>query len=325
MSRAGQFGSNAVAVSGKVAEFMDLRQEFFEHGNIRLHYAAMGDPSDPLILCLHGFPEYWGAWQDLMPSLARRFFVVAPDQRGFGRSSKPGGVEAYQTRHLVADVAALADELSASRSFWLFGHDWGSAVAYAYAFRHPHRLNGLVVANGVHPAAFQHAIIHDPEQRAASQYMTRLCTKGAEEMMRADNFSRTLNMIAGFSATGWMTDTIKEAYREAWRGEGTMEAMLNWYRASPVIVPPVDLPASELDGKVPVLDLPADALQVTMPHLVIWGEKDEALRPVCLEGLGQYAPDLTVRRVADAGHWILHEQPAEVASTLEGWIADRIR
>ncbi len=299
---------------------MDVRTEFFDAGDIRLHYAAMGHADDPLILCLHGFPEYWAAWRDVMPLLAERFFVVAPDQRGFGRSSKPQGVAAYETRHLVADVAALADGLSGGRRFILFGHDWGSAVAYAYAFRFPQRLRGLVVANGVHPATFQRAIIDDPEQRAASQYMSRLRAEGAEELMRADHFSRTLNMLAGFSQTDWMSDADKEDYRAAWSGEGTMEAMLNWYRASPVIVPPVDVPAADLAGQAPVLDLPEEALRVAVPHLVVWGEQDQALRPVCLEGLETYAPDLTIKKVADAGHWILHERPFDVAQIVRHWI-----
>ena len=145
---------------------MKLSHHVFDHGDVQLHCAAMGDPAAPLLLCLHGFPEYWGAWHDIMPLLARRFRVVAPDQRGFGRSPKPIGVEAYRTRLLADDMVALADELSADRPYLLFGHDWGASVAYAMAFRNPDRLSGLVIANGVHPATFQRAIIEDPDQRA---------------------------------------------------------------------------------------------------------------------------------------------------------------
>jgi len=302
---------------------MDFRHDHLDHDAVHLHFAAMGDPADPLILCLHGFPEYWGAWRDLMPLLAQHHHVVAPDQRGFGRSSKPAGVDAYRTRHLVSDVAALADRLSADRPFLLFGHDWGSAVAYAYAFRFPQRLSGLIVANGVHPVPFQRAILNDPEQRRASQYMTKLRAEGAEAMMRADGFARTLNMMTGFSEAGWMSDDVRQAYLDAWSGDGTMEAMLNWYRASPVVVPPVDEPAAAFAGKVPVLDVPADALRVRMPHLVIWGARDEALRPVCLDGLDDYAQDLTIHHVPDAGHWILHEQPQQVASAVLAWVDDK--
>ena len=299
---------------------MNPSHHMFDHGDVRLHYAAMGDPDAPLLLCLHGFPEYWGAWRNVMPLLAKRFRVVAPDQRGFGRSSKPAGVEAYRARLLVADITALADHLSKGRRYLLFGHDWGASVAYALAFRGHDRLSGLIIANGVHPAPFQRAIIDDPDQRAASQYISRLRSQGFESRMREDNFARTLNMIAGFSADGWMSEADRNAYLEAWSGEGAMEAMLNWYRASPVVVPPVGQPACELAGKVPVLELPDEVLQVRVPHLLIWGERDEALRPVCFDGLERYANDLTIQRVPDAGHWILHERPQEVAAAVDAWV-----
>ncbi|MEX3009427.1 alpha/beta fold hydrolase [Hoeflea sp. TYP-13] len=302
---------------------MEFTSAYYEDRKRRIHYVSMGAPSNPLMLCLHGFPEYWGAWRDIMPLLAETHHVVAPDQRGFGRSFKPDGVEAYQTRHLVKDMAALADHLSPERRFVLFGHDWGSAVAYAYAFGFADRLSGLIVANGVHPFTFQKAIIDDPEQRAASQYMNWLRGDQAAAAMRENNYARTLNMISGFSAAGWMSEETKAAYRDAWSGEGTMEAMLNWYRSSPVVVPPVSQPASELEGKVPVYEIPSEAMSVRVPHLVVWGEDDEALRPACLEGLDQFADDLTVTRVAGTGHWILHECPEAVAAAVREWIAER--
>lgn len=300
---------------------MTIETHIFEFGDMRIHYAATGDPGAPLLLCLHGFPEYWGAWRDVMPLLAKRFRVVAPDQRGYGKSSKPPGVDAYRTRHLVSDIAALADHLSPHRPLLLFGHDWGASVAYAYAFRHADRLSGLIIANGVHPVTFQRAIIEDPQQRAASQYMSRLREAGFEERMRENGFARTLNMIEGFSAAGWIDTAAREAYVEAWSGEDTMRAMLNWYRASPVLVPAADVPAEALAGKVPLLDLPPETVRVRMPHLLIWGEQDQALRPSCRDGLDRFVPDLTLRTTPDAGHWILHERPEEVAEAVLGWAA----
>ncbi|MCY6380349.1 alpha/beta fold hydrolase [Hoeflea prorocentri] len=302
---------------------MEFESAVFEDETRRLHYVSMGDHDKPLMLCLHGFPEYWGAWRDIMPHLARTFRVVAPDQRGFGRSFKPEGVEAYQTWHLVKDINALADYLSPDEPFVLFGHDWGSAVAYAYAFGRPERLRALVVANGVHPHTFQKAIIDDPRQRAASQYMRFLRSEGAAATMRENDFARTLNMIAGFSKADWMSNEDRKAYLEAWGGDGTMEAMLNWYRASPVVVPPVSQPAEEVAEKVPVYDISPEAMTVRVPHLVVWGEDDEALRPVCLEGLERFAGDLTVERISGSGHWVLHEQPQRVADAVKQWLSSR--
>lgn len=295
---------------------MEPRLGVFENDGRTIHYAEMGDPDAPLLLCLHGFPEYWAAWQEIMPRLAADFHVVAPDQRGFNRSFKPDMVEDYQTRYLVQDLGHIADHFSPDRPFALAGHDWGASVAYAFAFRRPDRLTHLVIVNGVHPFCFQKAIVEDAGQRRASQYMNRLRAPDADELMSADDFARTLNMIAGFSQSDWMTPETAEAYRAAWREKGALTAMLNWYRASPIVVPEPD----ETDVDAPLLDLPADALAVRVPHLVVWGEKDVALTPACLEGLDRFAADLTVRRVSDAGHWVLHERPDAVAEAMHTFL-----
>lgn len=293
-----------------------MRFGFFDRGDVRLHVASAGDPAKPLVIFLHGFPEYWAAWQEVMLELAEDFHVVAPDQRGFNLSSKPVGEEAYRAKHLVADLAALADRISPGRPFILAGHDWGASIAYAYAFAHPCRLTHLVIANGVHPVCFQRAILEDAGQRRASQYFHKLRAAGAAERMVEDDFARTLKMIEGFSKTGWMTPEIAARYRAAWARPGAMQAMLHWYNSSPVIVPRPD----EVVTDAPLLSMEPDRAMVRMPHLVIWGEADEALRPACLEGLDRYAADLTVKKVAGAGHWILHEQPVEVAKTMRKFL-----
>ena len=283
------------------------------------HYAEAGQADKPLLLCLHGFPESWLAHEAIMPLLAGAFHVVAPDQRGFNRSPKPRGVEAYQTRHLVADMFAFADRLSPDEPFHLLGHDWGSAVAYAMAFAKPARIARLTVANGVHPWCFQNAIVNDPGQRAASQYMNRLRASDAASLLSANDFEKLMNMMAGFSATDWLGDDLREAYKAQWRQTGAVEAMLNWYRASPVVVP--DLEADKVEA--PLLAMPEDALRVGMPHLVLWGEDDIALTQACLSGLERFAADLTIRRIGGASHWILHEQPERVAAEIIAFAAGR--
>lgn len=297
-----------------------MRFGFFDTGSVRLNVASTGDPQKPLVVCLHGFPEYWAAWREVMLELADDFHVVAPDQRGFNLSSKPEGEEAYRVRHLVADLAALADYLSPGGRFVLAGHDWGASVAYAYAFAHPGRLTHLVIANGVHPVCFQRAILEDPGQRRASQYFRKLRAPGAAERMVEDEFARTMRMIAGFSKTGWMTPEIAAQYRTAWQRPGAMQAMLHWYDSSPILVPE----PGEAVADAPLLSVPAERVMVRMPHLVVWGEADEALRPACLEGLGRYATDLTVKKVDGAGHWILHEKPAVVAGLMRVFLEPAI-
>jgi pimeloyl-ACP methyl ester carboxylesterase len=298
---------------------MEIRFAFHETERARLHVASAGDPAGPLILFLHGFPEYWAGWRDVMAELAGDFHTVAPDQRGYNLSSKPEGVESYRAKHLVADLASLADSLSPDDPFVLAGHDWGASVAYAYAFAHPHRLSRLIVANGVHPACFQRAIFEDEGQRRASQYMNRLRAPEADLLMVEDGYRRTFRMLAGFSQTDWMTAEAREGYIAAWSPPGAMPAMLNWYRASPIAVPAPGEPAPHS----PLLDVPDEALTVRVPHLVIWGEADEALRPACLQGLERYAPDLTIQRISGAGHWLLHEKPKEVAGAIRSFLAAR--
>src|SRR4051812_18661925 len=120
-----------------------MRFGTFENGEIELNYAACGSAEHPLVICLHGFPEYWAAWSAVMWELCGSFHVVAPDQRGFNLSFRPGGVEAYRPRHMVRDLAAFADHLSPNRPFILAGHDWGASIAYAYGFAYPERLTHL--------------------------------------------------------------------------------------------------------------------------------------------------------------------------------------
>ena len=295
-----------------------MRFATFENGEIELNYAACGSPELPLVICLHGFPEYWAAWSAVMLALADSFHLVAPDQRGYNLSSKPEGVEAYRARNLVGDIAALADHLSPQRPFILAGHDWGASIAYGYAFSHPKRLTHLIVANGVHPVPFQRAILEDVWQWEASQYINRLKTPAAGNWLSADEFAPLFELLAEFSDTSWMRKAQHSAYREAWEREGAMEAMLNWYRASPLVVPRT---VGEKVETVPILGLPAETLQVRCPHLVIWGEEDKALLTSCLDGLEAFAPDLTIRRLLGCGHWLLHEQPAEVAAEIRSFLA----
>src|SRR5690606_15256312 len=131
-----------------------------------------------------------------------------------------------------------ADSLSPGRPFALAGHDWGASVAYAYAFAHPQRVSHLVIANVVHPVCFQRAILEDEDQRKASQYINRLTAADAEARLAEDGHRRLLRMIEGFSHASFMDETLKAAYRDAWTRPGALTAMLNWYRAAPLIVPP---------------------------------------------------------------------------------------
>ncbi len=283
---------------------------------IELHYAACGDSDAPLMLFLHGFPEYWAGWQDVMPHFSGTHYCVAPDQRGYNLSSKPHGVEQYAPKHLVEDVRQLAKLLSPDRPFVLAGHDWGASVAYAFAMRHADRVERLVIANGVHPGPFQTALLNDRGQIEASQYFHLLRSDKAERVLSENSFERLFGMLGGFSDVPFLDVDTKAAYAEAWGQPGALTGMINWYRASPIHVPQAGKPVDA--DKALVID--TDRLQIVMPHLLIYGVEDRALRPAAFNDIETFAPQVERHDVAGAGHWILHEKPDLVAEITAGWL-----
>ena len=293
-----------------------MQHQTVSANGIELHTRAMGDLKAPLILFLHGFPEYSGAWDEVLPAFAGSFHAVAPDQRGYFRSSKPEGLEAYRVRHLVRDILALGDHFSPNRPYMVVAHDWGASVAYATAIAAPNRIAKLAVINGVHPGPFQRALIEDEAQRTASVYMHYLRNPKAEERLSANAFEKLLAMLSRFGPQPWLTPDKRAGYLEAWSPPGALTGMLNWYRASPLLVPH---PGEEVDtGKVMKLD-PA-RLRVRMPHLLIWGMNDRALLPVSRATLGDYCDDLTVHEIKDADHWVVHQKTDEVIGFLHDFL-----
>ena len=280
-------------------------------------HAMVGGPNDaPVMVFLHGFPEYWAAWAQVAEFFADTHHIVLPDQRGFNLSSKPAAREAYDTKHMVADLAELVDQLSPDGPIVLCGHDWGASVAYAFAMRHGDRVSRLVIANGVHPICFQKALLAGGPQTDASQYMNVLRAEGAEQRLSANRFEKLLRMFEKFSAAPWLTDDIRESYRAAWSQPGAMSAMLNWYRGSPMIVPESGAPRQDFA----ITQSMREKYHLSMPHLLIWGEDDTALLGESREDLPLFCDELQVQLVANASHWILHERPELVAELMKKFL-----
>ncbi len=290
-----------------------------EGSGVQLHVvtnAVDGDRRQPFVF-LHGFPEFWIAWEKVFTALADDFLVIAPDQRGFNLSDAPQDVDAYATRNLVADLFAIVDAIAGIRPVLLAGHDWGASVAYAAAIALPARVSKLVIANGVHPVCFQKALIEDPKQAAASQYMHLLRASGSAAKMSADGFRRTLSMFEKFSATPWLSEEIRERYREAWGQPRRLNAMLNWYRATPLVIPR----PGEATPDAPLARGTPERFGISMPHLLIWGGADQALQPVCHAGLEQFAPLLESMEIAEADHWLLHVHHERIATAIRKFVA----
>ena len=293
-----------------------MRHTIVRANGIDLHLRAMGEPEAPLVLFLHGFPEFSGAWDEVLPAFADSFHAVAPDQRGYARSSKPEGLEAYRVKQLVRDVLGLGEHLSAARPFVLVGHDWGASVAYATAMAAPQRIAKLIIINGVHPGPFQRALVEDEAQRQASTYMHFLRSPEAEERLCANNFEKLLGMLVRFGPQPWLTPERRAAYLEAWSPLGALTGMLNWYRASPLLVPK---PGEAVDPTATIKLDPA-RFRVRMPHLLIWGMDDRALLPVSRAALPEYCDHLIVHEIAGADHWVVHQKTSEVIGHIRNFL-----
>ncbi|HEY7760124.1 MAG TPA: alpha/beta hydrolase [Burkholderiales bacterium] len=279
---------------------------------ITLHYAACG--TGPPIVFVHGFPEFWYEWKDLLADFGRDHLAVAPDMRGYNLSSKPGEVEAYRAKHLVEDLRLLLDHLGAQRCA-MVAHDWGGAVAWSFAALHPERLDRLVVINAPHPVIFARELRDNPAQQQASAYMNLFRSAKAERVLEADNYLRlrrsTLDAWAANGGTA--TEADRAAYLAAWSQPGALTGGLNYYRASPLHPPDSGAPA----------DLAPDAFRVRVPTLVIWGERDHALLLGNLEGLERQVQDLRVIRIPEGSHWVVHEQPARIAGLIREFLGHR--
>ncbi|MGI9363973.1 MAG: alpha/beta fold hydrolase [Rhizobiaceae bacterium] len=282
-----------------------------------IHTMVAGPEDAPVILMLHGFPEYWAAWSKVAEHFTATHRVVLPDQRGFNLSSKPQEEEAYKTKHLVADMVALMDQVSPHRPVILCGHDWGASVAYAIAMRHAQRVSHLIIANGVHPICFQKALYAAGPQTAASQYMNVLRAPGCEDRLSANRFEKLMGMLEKFSSCEWLDDQSRNDYQQAWRDRTTLRAMLNWYRQSPMVVPDIGEAAQEF----PVTDEMREKFAVPMPHLLLWGLQDTALLPESRAELTQFCAQLELHEHEQASHWILHEEPDWVARNISKFLA----
>ncbi|WP_298847340.1 alpha/beta fold hydrolase [uncultured Ruegeria sp.] len=271
-----------------------------------------GDPAASRLLMLHGFPEYGGAWVDLAPHLTDRFYCIAPDQRGYGQSWCPEGVHNYTLSQLVSDMAALIEAQGGPVA--VLGHDWGASVAYGLAMFRPDLVKRLVIANGVHPVPFQRAMAAGGAQSQASQYINQLRAPDAAQKLSDNNFAMLEKFFRHGMGLDWLTEDRMAEYRSEWARPGRLEAMLNWYRASPLVVAQLGTPATDLP------DLPLERLHIRCPHLLLWGPDDRALLPDATEGLETFAPDLTRVTIPDTDHWLHHQKPQALARAILEWV-----
>jgi epoxide hydrolase 4 len=297
-----------------------ISHEYADVNGVRLHYVKAG--KGPLMMFVHGFPEFWYEWHNQIAEFSRDHTVVAPDMRGYNLSSKPEGLPAYAMPNLVGDIAGLAKELlktAGGSTFTLVAHDWGGVVAWVFAAMHPEMLDRLIIVNAPHPTIFGKMLRENEAQQRASSYMLMFRSAEAEATLSANNYAMLTSMVLGAGLKdGTVTEEGKKMYLDAWSQPGALTGGLNYYRSSG-IGPPASAAAPSQEATA----ASTPPLIVRAPTLVIWGEKDTALLASNLDGLDKVVPKLTIKRIPDGTHWVVREKPAEVNTLIRDYLAQR--
>ncbi|SDM53960.1 Pimeloyl-ACP methyl ester carboxylesterase [Halogranum gelatinilyticum] len=271
--------------------------------DVRLHYVEAGEEHDETVVLLHGFPEFWYSWHEQIPALADEYHVVVPDLRGYNRSEKPIGVDAYRMSELTADVVELIQEFGDDAH--LVGHDWGGGIAWNVAARHADVVKTLSVLNAPHPEAFREEIRRNPEQRRKSWYMAFFQLPKLPEWGLTRRNCAALDEVFETS-TDALSDADLDRYKEAFATPGAATAAVNYYRS---------ILREEVKARIPFVSGDVASGEVDVPTLLLWGEDDLALVPE-LTAVDEWVPDLTVRRIPDASHWVQLDAADRVSEEL---------
>lgn len=275
----------------------DFEHGYADSGGVKIHYATLGE--GPLVVMLHGFPDYWYTWHRQMRVLAKDHKVVAIDMRGYNKSDKPKGVAKYAMRLLVGDVVAVIRHFGRKKAT-IVGHDWGGAVAWQFAMHVPQMTERLIVCNLPHPRGMMRELRKNAAQRKSSQYARDFQKDGAHENLTAESLAR------------WVKDPkLRVRYVEAFR-RSDFEAMTNYYKAN---YPSV---AADTDGEAAA---PMSMPRVRAPVLMIYGLDDKALLPSALNGTWNWLDsDLTLVTIPKAGHFVQHDAHELVSRSMRMWL-----
>jgi pimeloyl-ACP methyl ester carboxylesterase len=264
---------------------------FADSDGVKIHYVALG--KGPLVVMLHGFPDYWYTWRDQMPALAKHFQVVAVDLRGYNQSDQPKGVENYTLDKLVEDVSAVIKHFRQEKAI-LVGHDWGGAIAWTFAMTHPEQTERLIVLNLPHPKGMLRELANNPEQQKNSAYARIFQQPDAASKLKPE-------MLAL-----WVKETdARKKYLEAFR-RSSIEAMLNYYKAN------YPRPPYKLERELP---------PVKCPVLMLHGLKDPYLLPGALNDTWKWVEkDLTLITIPTAGHFVHRDAAEFVTKNMVRWL-----
>lgn len=273
----------------------EYKIEMILTNGIELNSLIAGDKKNPMIILLHGFPEFMKGWEKQVDELVEAgYFVVVPDQRGYGKSDKPWGIKNYKITILALDIIGLIDHFKREKAI-IAGHDWGASVAWFLTAHHSERVEKLIIVNVPHGSVFRKFFKKDKEQKKKSRYILVFQIPLFPQWIFAKkNFKYGVNILANTSLKGTFSEDDLNEYREAWSSVKNISRMLNWYRA-----------AIQRPSKVKLE-------QIDTPTLIIWGEKDIFLKKDMAEESLKYCDNGTLEYIEDATHWVLHEKPETV-------------
>jgi len=270
-------------------------EKFVETNGVKLHTVIIGE-GEPLIL-LHGFPDFWFGWKNVILGLKKDYKLIIPDMRGYNLSDKPKGVNNYKMDVLVEDIKGLIGALNLGNIF-LAGHDWGGVVAWAFAEKYPKLVRKLAILNAPHMKIFQERLRSDKKQQKASFYIFEFLKPDGEKFLFKDDFKwLKFAVFEGLINKKGFTDFDKKKYLEAWAKPGAILGGVNYYRAN--------VSFSDWTGKI------------TVPTLVIHGMKDIAVLPSVLDGLPDYVANLKIVRAENSSHWVMHDEPELIISSFK--------
>lgn len=290
---AATWGQDPAQLGGRTESFVD-------NGGVRLHCVEKG--TGPLVVMIHGFPDFWYSWRDQIESLAPHFTVVAYDQRGYNLSDQPKGVENYAMPLLVSDLRAVVDHYSPNNPAIIVGHDWGGAVAWSFAMQHPDRIDRLVILNLPHPRGLMRELATNSRQRANSQY--------AMEFQKPDAAGK----LTAESLAGWVADAEARKVYIAAFARSSFEGMLNYYKANYPRIP-----EATSGPPTPSPDMP----NIQCPVLMFHGLKDEALLASGLNNNWEWVDaDLTIVTIPSAGHFVQQDASGLVSRRMLAWLRE---
>ena len=288
----------------------DYQHGYFETGGCRLHYVEAG--VGPLLFLYHGFPMFWFSFYPQIEALKKRFRVVAIDGPGVNLSSKPQNIELYKLENLALQIDELARHLSGDEPFYLVGHDWGGALAWAYAQRYPQRLHKVVAINAPPANQLMELLASNTEQQKRSAYMWAMREGDLHTAMTENGAARVWERAyAPFRGRVHYTEEHDEIMREGLAQPGAVDGGMNWYRAN---IPPL--------GTITDADFwPSRDAKTDVPALLIWGEDDQTFVPQFIDDLPRYATSLSVEILPGVGHTPMLEVPELTNETLEEFLS----